>query len=178
MVKSNLQLTTTVKTTTINTTTTTYTNSKVTTKMPTPRQNNSMTAAKITLTEKMPVRFEEYPMVSDELSVFPKFLNTSEEDTLQLECKYTGLRYLTLKLMWFKNDLIMRIRKEPHRIIHLDYKQNLTRISILKFTRSHRRDSGLYKCVAFDENKELIGEEQLKLLVNQSKLLKDSSILI
>ncbi len=112
--------------------------------------------------------FYDYQMPPEELSVFPKFLNTSEEDSFQLECKYTGHQYLTLKLVWFKNDLVMRLRKEPHRIIHLDYKQNLTRISILKLTRSQRRDSGLYKCVAFDEKRAIIGEEHLKLLVNQS----------
>lgn len=105
----------------------------------------------------------------EKLFVFPKFLNTSEQTSVQLECKYTGHQYLTVDIVWYKNDHVLRYRREGNRIISLDYTQSYTRISIIKFKKLLRRDSGLYKCVAYDVNKVAVKDEHLKLFVNSSK---------
>ncbi len=55
-----------------------------------------------------------------------------------------------MKLQWFKNENIFSLNISSKRIISLDYIQNNTRISILKFSHAFTNDSGVYSCNATD----------------------------
>ncbi len=107
----------------------------------------------------------------ERLSVYPKFLNTSEDSSFQIDCKYKGHLYLQVNLKWYRNGFIFQLQREPRRIISLDYKQNYTRISILKFTNALSLDTGIYKCIAYDENDNHIAENHLKIYINESESL-------
>lgn len=108
----------------------------------------------------------------ESVNVFPRLVNTTEYKSFQLDCTYKGHRYLNVKLIWYKNDRILKLRSESKRIIHLDYTFHNTKFSILKFANALRRDSGIYRCKALDQNnKKIQKDQQLKILINKSKFI-------
>lgn len=109
--------------------------------------------------------------VEESLSVYPEELNTTDGSSFQLDCIYKGHQYLKVNLRWYRNGYAFQLHREPKRIINLDYKQNYTRFSILKFSKGFSRDTGRYKCVAYNEKEQRISHSMLVLMVNESKLI-------
>ena len=108
----------------------------------------------------------------ESIAVFPTLVNTTEYKSFQLDCTYKGNRYLNVKLIWYKNDRILKLSRESKRIIHLDYTFQYTRSSILKFAKAIRRDSGIYRCRVLSKNNKIIQkDQQLKVLINKSNFL-------
>lgn len=94
----------------------------------------------------------------EQLVVSPKKLNVSQYKSFQIDCIYTGPNFLNVNLIWQKNgknlDLTLN-NQNQNRFLFVDYKQNNTRISILKFSYALANDSGLYKCIlALDNQKQ------------------------
>lgn len=86
----------------------------------------------------------------EELNVHPKSLNVTEHSSFQFDCTYTGPHYLNIKLIWLKDNVYLD--KKDNRIFTLDFKQNYTRISMLKFVYSLDLDTGVYTCVSTRKN--------------------------
>ena len=89
--------------------------------------------------------FTKIKIFTEKLVVYPKSLNTTQHTSFQFDCIYTGPNYLTVSLVWLKNNV--RLNNGDQRVFTLDYKQsNNTRISLLKFAYSLSIDTGQYKC--------------------------------
>lgn len=105
----------------------------------------------------------------EKLNVFPKYLNTTQYNSFQFDCIYTGPNYLSIKLIWLKDSLVLDNKEK--RIFTLDYKQqNNTRISILKFVYSLQEDSGVYKCVTSRKTSHHLSDS-FNLLIQSSGII-------
>ena len=107
----------------------------------------------------------------ENLTVYPKLLIKNVRESLQLNCVYRGHHYLSIKLIWYKNGTLLSHEDEASkRVISLDYKQNYTHFSLLKFSSSLMQDSGVYTCFAVHKNKKTL-HDQLNVVINKSKFI-------
>jgi hypothetical protein len=108
-------------------------------------------------------------LVKVKLTVTPKFMNISQYKSFQLDCVYHGPQYLNIKLIWIKNGVHLDGQNNK-RIIILDYKQNNSRISILKFSYGLNKDEGTYKCLATNSSRKNILHDSARLVIHSSNL--------
>lgn len=108
-------------------------------------------------------------LVKVKLTVTPKLMNITQYKSFQLDCIYNGPQYLNIKLVWIKNGVNLDTQNNK-RIIILDYKQNNTRISILKFSYGLVKDEGTYKCLATNSSRKNILHDSARLVIHSSNL--------
>ena len=111
----------------------------------------------------------------EKLFVNPKIINMTQFQCFHIDCIYNGPHFLNIKLVWYKNgNYLDGSQARKSRIFIVDYIQNNTRISILKFAYAFLIDTGNYKCFAFNLNKKStpILNDTVNIYVNLSEILK------
>lgn len=88
---------------------------------------------------------------SGKVVVSPKLANHTQFKSFQLDCVYHGSDYLSVNLIWIKNNKQLNGKEVNSKHYYvLEFKQDQSRISLLKFRYALMSDAGVYKCVAVD----------------------------
>jgi len=113
---------------------------------------------------------EKYTTVKREtLTVSPKNLNVSVYKSTQLDCIYNGPQYLNIKLVWFKNGIVLNKNNQNTRFLILDYIQHNASICILKFSYALAKDAGTYTCTASEKpNEKSFLNDSAKIIIDPS----------
>ena len=110
-------------------------------------------------------------IAKEKLTISPRYMNASQFKSFQFDCVYNGYKYLHIDLVWSKNGQHLDLVNH-NRILAIQYKQNNTRISILKFSYALLSDAGIYNCSVLNSaNKKKLFSEVAQLVMHHGMSL-------